>query len=97
MMCGEGLKPDSGARSKRSSPMPFSVELDEETAAVVQELAASEKRSAGEVIRDAVAAYPGRRTRPLPKGVGKYRSGYRDTAEKVDEILSDAVREGLWP
>jgi hypothetical protein len=77
--------------------MPFSVELDERTAAVVQELAADEKRPASEVIRDAVAAYTGKRKRALPRGAGKYRSSYRDTAQNVDEILSNGVKEGLWP
>jgi hypothetical protein len=77
--------------------MPSSVELDERTAAVVQELATNEKRSASEVIRDAVAAYPGKRKRALHKGAGKYRICYRDTAQNVDEILSNAVKEGLWP
>jgi predicted transcriptional regulator len=77
--------------------MSFSVKLDEQTAAVVQELAANEKRSASEVIHDALVAYAAKRKRPLPKGVGKYRSGHHDTAQKVDEILGDAVKEGLWP
>jgi predicted transcriptional regulator len=77
--------------------MSFTVELDEQTAAVVQELAANEKRSASEVIHDALAAYTGKRKRRLPKGVGKYSSGHTDTAQKVDEILRDAVKEGLWP
>ena len=44
-----------------------------------------------------LAAYTGKRKRQLPKGVGKYSSGYSDTAQKVDEILSAAVKEGLWP
>ena len=77
--------------------MSLTVELDEQTAAVVQSLAANEQRSASEVIHDALAAYASKGKRPLPKGVGKYRSGYTDTAQKVDEILSAAVKEGQWP
>jgi hypothetical protein len=77
--------------------MALTIELDEQTAATVQELAADEKRSASEVIRDALAVYTSKRKRPLPKGAGKYRSTHTDTAQKVDEILSDAVREGRWP
>lgn len=77
--------------------MSFTVELDEQTAAVVQTLATNENRTASDVIRDAVAAYPGRRKRPLPKGAGKYSSGHTDTAQKVDEVLSEAVKEGRWP
>jgi hypothetical protein len=77
--------------------MSLSIELDEQTAAVVQDLAANENRSAGEVIRDALAAYARGRKRPLPKGAGKYRSAYPDTSQKVDDILSNAVKEGRWP
>ena len=77
--------------------MPLTVELDEQTAAVVQALAAGENRSASEVIRDAMAAYASVGKRPLPKGAGKYRSGRTDTSEKVDDILRDAVRDGIWP
>lgn len=62
--------------------MSFTVELDEQTAAVVQELAANEQRSASEVIRDAVAAYPGKPKRPLPKGVGKYIAAATGTPRK---------------
>ena len=77
--------------------MSLTVELDEQTAAVVQKLAANEQRSASEVIHDALAVYAGFRGRPLPKGAGKYRSGRTDTSANVDEILADAVKEGLWP
>ena len=77
--------------------MSLTVELDERTAAVVRELAAHEQRSASEVIHDALAVYAAAGKRPLPKGAGKYRSGRTDTSANVDEILADAVKEGLWP
>ena len=77
--------------------MSLTVELDEQTAAVVQKLAANEQRSASEVMHDALTVYAGFRERPLPKGAGKYRSGRTDTSANVDEILADAVKEGLWP
>lgn len=77
--------------------MSLIVELDDRTAAAVTELAANENRTASEVIRDAVAAYPGKRKGKLPRGVGKYSSAHTDTAQRVDEILSDAVKDGLWP
>jgi hypothetical protein len=77
--------------------MPLTVELDEHTAAVVQELAVSENRSASAVIRDALAHYAGHGKHPLPKGTGKYRSGHNDTSAKAEEILRDAVKEGQWP
>ncbi len=77
--------------------MSVSVELDEQTAAVVRQLAATENRAPSEVIHDALAAYASLRRRALPKGAGKYRSGHRDTSEKVEEILRDAVEEWRWP
>lgn len=77
--------------------MPLHLELDEQSAILVQELAATEKRSPNEVIHAALAVYAGLRERPLPKGAGKYRSGRTDTSARVDEILADAVKEGLWP
>lgn len=77
--------------------MPLTVELDEQTATLVQELATTEKRSASEVIHAALSVYAGIRERPLPKGAGKYRSGRTDTSSKVDEFLADAVKEGRWP
>jgi len=86
--------------------MSFTVELDEQTAAVVQELAATEKRSASEVIHDALTVYacqpkqqrlPSTRRRQLPIGVGKYRSGQPDIAQHAREILRQDVQEGKWP
>jgi hypothetical protein len=81
----------------RRKMMSLTIELDEQTAAVVQALAANENRSVNEVIRDAVAAYPGKRKRPLPKGVGKYRSGQSDIAQNLRESLRKDVQEGKWP
>jgi hypothetical protein len=77
--------------------MTLTVELDEQTVAVAQKIAANEQRSAGAVIHDALALYAAVGKRPLPKGAGKYRSGRSDTSANVDEILADAVKEGLWP
>jgi predicted transcriptional regulator len=77
--------------------MALTIELDEQTAATVEELAADQKRFASEVIRDALAVYTGKRKRRLPKRAGKHSSGHTDTAQKVDEILTEAVKEGRWP
>ena len=77
--------------------MSLTVELDEQTAAVVQRLATQERRSASEVIHDALAVYAGVWERRLPKGAGKYRGGRTDTPANVDEILANAVKEGRWP
>ncbi|HEX7448805.1 MAG TPA: ribbon-helix-helix protein, CopG family [Pirellulales bacterium] len=77
--------------------MSLSVELDEETAAVVQQLAADENRSTGAVIRDALAAYASLGQRPLPTGMGKYHSGRGDTSVNARQILREAVEDGEWP
>jgi predicted transcriptional regulator len=78
--------------------MSFTIELDEQTAAVVQELAAKEKRAAAEVIHDALLAYALQpRQRALPRGIGKYRSGHTDTAQHAREIIREAVEKGEWP
>ena len=77
--------------------MSLTVELDEHAAAVVQELAAKENRSATEVIHDALAAYAGKRKRPLPRGVGQFSSGQSDLAQRDEELLREAVKEGKWP
>ena len=79
--------------------MSLIVELDEQTAAFVQELASNEQRSAVEVIHDALAVYAGVNggKRPMPTGMGKYRSDYTDTAQNVREILKKAVEDGEWP
>jgi hypothetical protein len=77
--------------------MSVSVELDEQTAAVVQELAASEQRPASDVIHDALAVYACLGKRPLPTGMGKYRSGGSDTSANAREILRQAVKDGEWP
>lgn len=77
--------------------MSFTVDLDEKTAEVVQELAAEEHRPAGDVIRDALAAYVQRGKRPLPKGMGKYDSGRTDVSVRARELIRDAVKGGEWP
>jgi ribbon-helix-helix CopG family protein len=77
--------------------MPLTVELDEQTAAVVQQLAANENRSASEVIRDALATYASVGGRPLPTGMGKYGSGRSDTSVNARGIIRRAVEEGEWP
>jgi homoserine kinase len=86
--------------------MSVTVELDERTAALVQELAAKDQRSASELIHDALTVYarqpkvpelPSVRRRQLPKGAGKYRSGRPEIAQNVREILRQDVQENKWP
>jgi len=73
----------------------FQVELDEELAEAVRQLAVAQDRSASELVQDAVSAYM--RVRPkLPKGTGQYRSGANDGSENARQILRTAVEEGKW-
>ena len=77
--------------------MSTTIELDEQTAAVVQQFVASEKRTATEVIRDALATYASIGHRPMPTGMGKYRSGRSDTSVNARDIIRQAVEDGEWP
>jgi hypothetical protein len=74
----------------------LTVELDEQVAATVRNLAAAQRCSEREIVQEAVAAYT-HNTRPMPSGMGKYRSGRADVSERVDDILNDAVKEKRWP
>jgi predicted transcriptional regulator len=77
--------------------MSLTIELDEQTAAVVRQLATDEKRTASEIVRDALATYARLGRRPLPTGMGEYRSGRGDTSRDAREIIRRAVEEGKWP
>jgi hypothetical protein len=72
------------------------VYLDQETAMTLKQLAARQGRSQAELIRDALASYAGRAVRPKPKGIGKYRSGEPDVAQRAKEILGAAAKRGRW-
>ena len=74
----------------------LTVQLDERVAEAVSKLAAAQNRSESEVVQEAVAAYA-RMTRPMPHGMGKYRSGRGDISEDAEDILRDAAKEGQWP
>lgn len=62
----------------------------------LQHLVDAEQRSEAQIVRDALDAYAPR-ARRLPKGAGKYHSGFSDTSHNVDKSLKDAVKEGQWP
>jgi hypothetical protein len=74
----------------------LSIELDDRLAEAIEQLASSQNRSQNEVVSEALAAYA-HTARPLPRGAGKYHSGYTDTSERTRAILRDAVREREWP
>lgn len=72
------------------------VYLDQEIALVLRQLAARQGRSQAEVIREALASYAQRTVRPTPKGIGKYRSGEPDVAQRAKDILATAAKRGRW-
>ena len=74
----------------------INVQLEDDLANLVRKLAADQNRSESDIVSDALSAYA-RPARPLPKGMGKYRSGQNDGSERAREILRDAAKEGLWP
>lgn len=71
----------------------LTIYLEEETAAVLRQLATTEGVSEAELVRDALALYRTSRARPLPKGAGAYRSGRSDISSRAEEILRDAARD----
>lgn len=72
------------------------VELDDEMAAALRQLAEAERRSEGEIVREALAAFV-QAKRPRPKGMGRYRSGRTDVSERARSMLRDAAEDGQWP
>ena len=62
--------------------------LEEALLRRARQLARREGRSFAQVVREALAQYlAAGRPRRLPSIAGKYRSGYTDTSERVDELL----------
>jgi hypothetical protein len=72
------------------------VYLDEPVAMALRQLSVVQGRSQAEIIRDALEAYTKGTVRPLPKGMGKYRSGEPDVAQRAKQILADAAKKRRW-
>ncbi len=72
------------------------VYLDHEIALTLRQLAARQGRSQAELIREALASYTVRAVRSIPKGIGKYRSGEPDVAQRAKDILAAAAKRGRW-
>jgi len=73
----------------------ISIELDDQLAGAVRELAALQRCRESEIVAEAIAAYT-RSNRPLPIGLGNYRSGHSDTSENARAILRDAAGSQEW-
>jgi hypothetical protein len=76
--------------------MKTTVYLDDEVALTLRQLAASQGRSQAELIREALLRYTRENRRPLPPGIGKYRSGRTDISERAEEILKRAAVRRKW-
>lgn len=70
-----------------------SLQLEEETAQVLEQLASREGRSQEEVLREALRVYRNQQDRPAPKGLGMYRSGRSDISERAEELLFQDLRK----
>jgi predicted transcriptional regulator len=72
------------------------IELSDDIARELSDLAVAQKRSETEIVREALAAYV-RTARPMPKGMGQYQSGTADTSERARDILRQATKDNRWP
>lgn len=73
------------------------VYMDSEVALTLRQLAAVQRRSQAEIIRDAILAYTSKTAvRPRPKGVGAYQSGRSDISERAEELMRRAARSRRW-
>lgn len=75
----------------------MTVQLDETLADRLKQLAEVRERTPEELVVEAVIQYAQHADRPLPKGMGAYRSGQTQVSQSAEEILQDAARTGRWP
>ena len=72
------------------------VYLDAGDYRTLKSLAADQKRSAAELVREAVAEYAARATRTRwPRSVGMGNSGVKDLAERYEDLMDGFGAEGL--
>ena len=74
----------------------MTLELSGEIVEELRRLAAAQERSEMEIVREALSTYL-RTVRPLPKGMGQYRSGQGNVSEQARDILRQAVKDNQWP
>lgn len=72
------------------------VQLDDGTAQLLDDVAREQNQSREQVIREALVGLSRHRNGPM-KGVGAYHSGRSDISERAEEILENAAAEGRWP
>ena len=72
------------------------VYLDSDTALALRQMAETQGRSQAELIRDALETYTRKAKRPKIPGIGEFDSGYTDTSERAEQLLSSAAKRGRW-
>lgn len=72
------------------------VYLEDEVAARLKRLSKETGVAQAELIREAVRKRTERVPPPLPAGMGKFRSGFTDTAANKKAILREAALNGSW-
>ena len=74
----------------------ITIQIDDDLAVLLRRLAAAQKRSETEIVREALHGYM-QVARPLPAGLGKYHSGQTNGSERARDLIREAVKEGQWP
>ena len=74
----------------------ITIHLNDNIADEIRQLEATQKRSETEIVCEALAAYV-QTARPLPKGMGKYRSGQSNVSKQARDLLRQAVKDKQWP
>ena len=74
----------------------ITVHINDEVAHELRRLAEAQERSETEIVCEALAAYV-QTARPLPKGMGRYRSGQTKVSEQARDLIRQAVKEKQWP
>jgi hypothetical protein len=74
----------------------ITIGLKDDIAADLHRFAVAQERSETEIVCEALTAYV-RTARPVPKGMGKYRSGQGNVSEQALGLIRQAAKDGLWP
>ncbi|MBI3682899.1 MAG: ribbon-helix-helix protein, CopG family [Acidobacteria bacterium] len=72
------------------------VYLHEDVALRLRQMAQVSGRPQAELIREALMLYTEQAKRPLPRGIGAYRSGRHDLSRRTEEILAKAAKARQW-
>jgi transcriptional regulator of met regulon len=74
----------------------ITVHLNDEMAQELHRISVAQARTETDIVCEALAAYV-QTVRPLPKGMGKYRSGQTNVSERARDLIREAAKEKQWP